>query len=94
MSNELDNSAEISGAEDYDGRDDQLVMVGRFLDPLEAQMAKGMLESAGIECFLQGVNANAMVPLAFRVRLQVRHSDEALARELMAETTREEGNGR
>ncbi len=65
--------------------DEQLVMVGRFLDPLEAQMAKGMLESAGIECFLQGMNANAMVPLAFRVRLQVRLSDERVARELIAE---------
>ena len=62
-------------------------MVGRFLDPVEAQMAKGMLESAGIECFLQGENANAMVPLAFRVRLQVRHLDEAAARTLMAEAT-------
>ena len=67
--------------------DERLVMVGRFLDPVEAQMAKGMLESAGIECFLQGENANAMVPLAFRVRLQVRHVDEAAARTLMAEAS-------
>lgn len=64
---------------------DQLVMVGRFLDPSEAQMAKGMLESAGLECFLQGVNANAMVPLAFRVRLAVRQADEETARLLLAE---------
>jgi hypothetical protein len=64
---------------------DRLVMVGRFLDPSEAQMAKGMLESAGIECFLQGENANAIVPLAFRVRLTVRYADEETARVLLAD---------
>ena len=60
-----------------------LVTVGRFLDPVQAQMAKGMLESAGIECFLQGEHANHMVPLAFRVRLQVLAEEEAEARELL-----------
>jgi hypothetical protein len=48
-------------------------------------MAKGMLESAGVECFLQGANANAIVPLAFRVRLSVRNSDEETARALLAD---------
>ena len=62
---------------------DALVRVGRFLDPSEAQMAKGMLESAGVEVFLEGQNANAMVPLAFRVRLAVRAEDEETARELL-----------
>jgi hypothetical protein len=62
----------------------KLVMVGRYLDPSEAQMAKGMLESAGVECFLQGENANAIVPLAFKVRLEVRKADEAEAEELLA----------
>jgi 8-oxo-dGTP pyrophosphatase MutT (NUDIX family) len=66
--------------------EEKLVMVGRYLDPSEAQMARGMLESAGVECFLQGENANAMVPLAFRVRLEVRRADEAAARELLEET--------
>ena len=64
---------------------DRLVMVGRFLDPSEAQFAKGMLESAGIEVFLQGANANAIVPLAFRVRRAVRREDEETARVLLAE---------
>jgi hypothetical protein len=31
---------------------DKFVTVGKFLEPTNAQMAKGMLESAGIECFL------------------------------------------
>ena len=49
-------------------------------------MAKGMLESAGVECFLVGENANSLLPAAFRVRLQVRVEDEAAARELMAQS--------
>ncbi len=61
----------------------RMVTVGRFLDPMQAQMAKGMLESSGIPCFLQGENANHMVPLAFRVRLQVLEEDEAVAREFL-----------
>jgi molybdopterin-biosynthesis enzyme MoeA-like protein len=62
-----------------------LVTVGRFESPLEAQMAKGMLESAGVECVLVGENANNLMQSAFRVRLQVKVEDEAAARELMAQ---------
>ncbi|ADW67904.1 putative signal transducing protein [Granulicella tundricola] len=65
---------------------EKLVMVGRYLDPSEAQMAKGMLESAGVECFLQGENANAMVPMAFRVRLEVQRKDLDEAKALLAAT--------
>jgi hypothetical protein len=63
-----------------------LVIVGRFENPVEAQMAKGALESAGVECFLVGENANNLLPAAFRVRLQVRVEDEAAAREMMAQS--------
>ena len=66
-----------------------MVSVGRFEDPIEAQMAKGMLESAGVECFLVGENANNLIQSAFRVRLQVRQEDEAAARELLAPGTGE-----
>ena len=66
--------------------EERLVTVGRFLDPAQAQMAKGMLESAGIECFLQGENANNLVPMAFRVRLQVLAGDETEARAMLEET--------
>jgi hypothetical protein len=62
-----------------------MVNVGRFESPLEAQMAKGMLESAGVECMLVGENANSLLQAAFRVRLQVRAEDEAAALELLAE---------
>ncbi len=62
-----------------------LVTVGRFTNPVEAQMAKGMLEASGVECFLVGENVNHMLQAAFRVRLQVRLEDEDAALELMAE---------
>jgi hypothetical protein len=42
-----------------------------------------MLESAGVETFLVGENLNQLMPVAFRVRLQVRLEDEAGARELL-----------
>jgi len=63
-----------------------LVIIGRFENPAEAQMAKGALESAGVESFLVGENANHMLPAAFRVRLQVREEDEAAAREILAQS--------
>ena len=72
-------------AVEQDQEEHRLVEVGRFRDPVEAQMAKGMLESVGIECFLQGANANALYPLALRVRLQVRGTDEAEAVQLLME---------
>jgi Putative prokaryotic signal transducing protein len=62
---------------------DKFVSVGKFLEPSNAQMAKGALESAGIECFLQGENANSLLALAFRARLLVHKQDEAVAREIL-----------
>jgi hypothetical protein len=62
---------------------DKFVTVGKFLEPVNAQMAKGMLESAGIECFLQGENANSLLALAFRARLLVHRQDEEAARQLL-----------
>lgn len=61
-----------------------LVTVGRFESPVEAQIAKGMLESAGIETFLVGENANSLIQAAFRVRLQVRIEDETAARAFLS----------
>jgi hypothetical protein len=62
---------------------DKFVTVGKFLEPVDAQMAKGMLESAGIECFLQGENANNLLGAAFRARLQVHKQDEETARQIL-----------
>lgn len=66
--------------------DGDLVTVARFADPMRAQLAKGLLHSAGIDCFLQGANANRMLSSAFRSRLRVLRADEADARELLEGT--------
>jgi len=66
-----------------DNDQDEFVSVGGFMQPTEAQMAMGMLEAAGIECVLQGENANNMLSFAFRARLKVRREDEEAARELL-----------
>jgi len=62
---------------------EQFVTIARFEDPVEAHMAKGMLESAGFECFLQGENANQLLGAAFRARLMVHRKDEDVAREFL-----------
>ena len=64
-------------------RNERMVAVARFESPVEAQIAKGMLESAGIECELTGEYANQLIQSAFRARLEVRAEDEAAARELL-----------
>lgn len=63
---------------------DAMVEVARFESPVEAQIAKGMLESAGIECELTGEHANTMIQSAFSVQLEVKAGDEAAARELLS----------
>ena len=73
--------------------DEELVTIAKFLEPVNAQLAKGVLESAGIASFLQGENANSMMAFAFRARLQVERRDEVAARELLANLIAEEGEG-
>jgi hypothetical protein len=80
MSEKMD---ELELADGFVDDPDKFVTVGKFLEPVNAQMAKGMLESAGIECFLQGENANSLLALAFRARLLVHKQDEATARQLL-----------
>lgn len=65
---------------------ENLITVGKYLEPLDAQMEKSVLESAGIECFLQGENANSLLGAAFRARLLVHRKDEQAAREVLAAT--------
>ncbi|HEX4155949.1 MAG TPA: DUF2007 domain-containing protein [Acidobacteriaceae bacterium] len=61
----------------------ELVTVSVFPDPASANMARMALEAAGITSFLQGENANSMIPVAFEARLQVRTEDEAAARAVL-----------
>ena len=69
-----------------DSRANEFITVGKFMEPTAAQIAKGMLEAAGIECLLQGENANNMLALAFRARLKVRQRDEEAALDLLQST--------
>ena len=62
---------------------DKLVTIATFPEPMEANMARSALESAGIEVFLRGETANSLVPVAFEAQLQVRAKDEAEARSLL-----------
>ena len=70
---------------------EQMVAVARFESPLEAQMAKGMLESAGIECELTGQHANQLITSAFAVQLMVRAENEAAARQVLDEAGEKTG---
>jgi hypothetical protein len=65
-------------------RDDQLVTLRRYLNPLEAELDRARLEAEGIPAFLQDT---AIMSLSTTdspgVRLQVAAADEARAREAL-----------
>lgn len=63
---------------------EEYVTVADFIDPVGAQMAKGALESAGIECFVLGEHVNNLqMGAAFAAALQVHSRDEEAAREIL-----------
>jgi hypothetical protein len=63
-----------------------VVTVATFSEPLEAEMAKLRLESAGIQVFLSGENARIMEPGLGPLQLQVGADDEADARAILADS--------
>lgn len=63
---------------------EDFVTVGEYPEPASANVARTALESAGIPVFIQGENANSLLPVAFMARVQVRTSDEDAAREVLA----------
>jgi hypothetical protein len=65
----------------YDG---PLVTVATFPEPAEANMARSVLEAAGIPVFLSGENANSLLPVAFESQLLVRAEDESAALALLS----------
>ncbi len=85
MPEDLKNTEALTSAVSLDqpGETGDLVTIAKYMDPMRAQMAKGMLESLGIPVFLQGEHANQLLSLSFRARLQVRSGDEATAREAL-----------
>jgi hypothetical protein len=62
---------------------EQYVTIAEFMEPVFAQMAKGALESAGIESFLDGEHANSLIGPAFWAQLQVHRQDEEAARAIL-----------
>ena len=78
MRETLDNNDEV-------GADEQPVTVATFPEPVTANIARTALESAGIPVFLQGEQANSLLPVAFEARVQVRPEDERRARQVLAD---------
>ena len=65
---------------------EEMVTIGRYTDMLEAEMAKGRLDSAGIHCFLAGENAGLLYGNGLDgVQLQVSATDEVDARAIMSD---------
>lgn len=61
-----------------------LVTIGSYRDTAEAEMAKGRLRSAGIDCFLVGENAAILYGTTLgELQLQVNPDDEADARAVL-----------
>ncbi len=65
--------------------DEQIVTIASFNEPLEADMARLRLQSAGIQVFLTGENARILEPGLGDLRLQVSAADEADARAILAD---------
>ena len=61
----------------------EMVTLGEYPEPMEAEMAKLRLESAGIETFLSGENAAILSPGLGPLQLQVKPEDEADARAIL-----------
>lgn len=68
-----------------------IVTIANFVEPLEAEMARLRLESAGIEVFLSGENARILEPGLGPLQLQVSAEDESDARAILADPGAPEG---
>jgi hypothetical protein len=67
----------------------ELVTIRQFGNMSEALLAKGCLESAGIECFLADMNVTRLEwPISRGMRLQVSLDDAETASALLESATR------
>ncbi len=66
-------------------QEEQVVTVASYSEPLEADMARLRLQSAGIEVFLAGENARILEPGLAPLRLQVAAEDAEDARAVLAD---------
>ena len=63
---------------------EEMVTIERFTDMLQAELAKGRLDSAGIRCFLAGENAGLLYGNGLDgVSLQVSAAEEDDARAIL-----------
>jgi Putative prokaryotic signal transducing protein len=62
-----------------------MVTIANFTEPLEAEMARLRLQSAGIEVFLCGENARILEPGLGPLQIQVSSEDEEDARAILAD---------
>ncbi len=83
MSKTLSNNDEVDATQPVLYSGEELVTVANFPDPVTANIARAALESENIAVFLQGENANSLLPVAFEARVQVRPQDEAKARQVL-----------
>ena len=69
------------------GDADRLVTVGRYSDPIAAELARSRLESDGLAGFIQGGGLGSLLPTAvvYPILLQVRAEDSGRALEILAE---------
>lgn len=67
----------------------EVVTIANFTEPLEAEMARLRLQSAGIETFLSGENAAIIQPGLGPLQLQVSAEDEADARAILDDPGRD-----
>lgn len=81
----MNNNDEVDATQPVQRSPGEMVTVAEFPDPATANLACSALEAAGIPVFLQGENANSLIPIAFGAQVQVRPEDEAAARALLAE---------
>jgi hypothetical protein len=66
--------------------DDELITIERYINPLDAEMAKGRLDSAGIPNFLVGENTALLYGTGLGgLQLQVRPRDEEDARVILSD---------
>ena len=66
-------------------QEEQVVTVASYSEPLEADMARLRLQSAGIEVYLAGENARILEPGLAPLRLQVAAEDAEDARAVLAD---------
>ncbi len=63
-----------------------LAVVGTYLAAVDADLARSVLESDGIECVVRSDDCGGQYPAMFRVDLLVRAEDVSRAREVLGAT--------